>query len=83
MHPAKINFRKMHPKNLQCYLGCSSDEDQRHIFEKCKVLQSDNNRNLYDYIFGESHKQKEAISAFILLEERRRDLIQSTVTQGL
>ena len=83
MHPAQINFRKMHPKHLQCSIGCSSVEDQRHIFEKCKVLHSDQNRNIYDYIFGDSDKQKEAISAFILIEERRIDLIQSAVTQGL
>ena len=73
----------VHPRNRQCSIGCSSDKHQRHIFENCKVLHSDKNRNLYDYIFGDSDKQKEALSAFILIEERRRDLIQSAVTQGL
>ena len=76
MHPAKTNFRRMHLNNMKCSLGCNADEDQQHIFENCGVLHTDQNRNIYNYIFEDSDKQKEAISAFIIIEERRRELIQ-------
>ena len=79
MHPAKTNFRTMYLKNPKCSLGCNADEDQRHIYENCEVLHSDQNKNIYSYIFEDSEKQKEAISSFINIEERRRELIQTAV----
>jgi hypothetical protein len=75
MHPAKNNFKKLHSPNLKCSLGCNSDEDQRHIFGQCEVLKSHFYNNLYDYIFQDSTKQKEALSVFIILEERRKELL--------
>ena len=80
MHPAKIFFRRMHLNNRKCSLGCNANQDQRRIYEKYGVVHTDQNRNVYNYIFEDSAKQKEAISAFIIIEERRRELIQSAVT---
>ena len=37
-HPAKLNYRQLNSVNLKCFLGCSDDEDQNHIFEKCRYL---------------------------------------------
>ena len=65
MHPEKINLRKMYSQNLKCNFGCSFDEDQRHIFEKYDILESNLGTNIYNYIFEDNDKQKEAISAFI------------------
>ena len=39
-HPAKLNYRKMNSSNLLCSLGCQEDEDQTHIFEKCRFLKN-------------------------------------------
>ena len=75
MHPARNNFKKLHSSNLTCSLGCNSNEDQRHIFENCEVLKSNLSMNMYDYIFLDKEKQKEAISIFIILEERRKELL--------
>ena len=49
---------------------------QRHISENCAVLDSNLGTKMYDYIFEDSDKQKEAISIFIITEERRRDLMK-------
>ena len=76
MHPSKNNFRKMHPNNLKCSLGCIADEDQRHIFENCSALKSFQYTNLYNFIFEDSDKQKEAISVFISIEQKRQELFQ-------
>lgn len=76
MHPAKNNFRKMYSQNLKCSLGCIADEDQRHIFENCAGLDSNIGTKMYDYIFEDSDKQKEAISTFIITEDRRRNLMK-------
>ena len=82
IYPAKINFRKLHSLNLKCIHGCNKDEDQRHIFEECEVLKSNNNVKLYDYIFQDIIKQRQAISAFILIEERRNLLIKGDEDKG-
>ena len=76
MHPSKNIFRKMHPNSLKCSLGCIADEDQRHIFENCSALKSYHYKYLYDFIFKDSDKQKEAISVFISIEQKRQELIQ-------
>ena len=72
MHPAKNYLKKLYSPNPKCSLGCNSDEDKRHIFEQCEVLKSHSYINLYDNIFQDSTKQKEALSVFIMLEERRK-----------
>ena len=82
MYAAKINFRKLHSLNLKCIHGCNKDEDQRHIFEECEILKSNNNIKLYDYIFQDIVKQRQAISAFILIEERRNMLIKGDEDKG-
>ena len=82
MYAAKINFRKLHSLNLKCIHGCNKDEDQRHIFEECEILKSNNHIKLYDYIFQDIVKQRQAISAFILTEERRNILIKGDEDKG-
>lgn len=74
MHPAKLNYRKMHLNNLECSQGCPEPEDQRHIFGGCNKLDSKQNANIYDFIFEDICKQKEAIIAFICIERRRKEL---------
>ena len=64
---------------MKCCLGCNTDEDQQHIYENCGVLHTDPNRNVHNSLFEDSAKQKEAISASTIIEERRRELIQSAV----
>ena len=76
MHPAKINFRKMHSNNLECSQGCQGQEDQRHIFAGCDKLNSDMNTDIYDYIFEDIDRQKEAICIFLHIEEKRKELSQ-------
>ena len=83
MHPAKNYFKKMHLPNLKCSLGCNSDEDQRHIFEQCEVIKSHLHMKLYDNIFQDSTKQKEAISVFLMLEERRKELLVQPADLGV
>ena len=82
MYAAKINFRKLHSLNLKCVYGCNKDEDQRHIFEECEILKSNTNVKLYDYIFQDIVKQRQAISAFILIEERRNIIIKGDEDKG-
>ena len=36
----KSNFRKLHRKSLNCIFGCSSIEDQNHIFTNCQPIKS-------------------------------------------
>ena len=79
MHPAKINFRKMHSNNLECSQGCQGQEDQRHIFAGCDKLNSDMNTDIYDYIFEDIDRQKEAICIFLHIEEKRKELSQPHV----
>ena len=76
MYPAKNNFKKMHSNRLQCSFGCIAVEDQRHIFPHCGALRSEQNNILYDNIFEDSDKQKDAISAFISIEHRRQQSVQ-------
>ena len=66
----------MHPNSSKCSLGCIADEDQRHIFKNCSALKSYQYKYLYDFIFKDSDKQKEAISVFISIEQKRQELIQ-------
>ena len=73
----------MHSPNLKCSLGCNSDEDQRHIFEQCKVKKSHVHMELYDHIFHDSTKQKEAISVFLILEERRKEWLVQPADLGV
>ena len=67
MYAAKTNFRKLYSFNLKCSHGCNKDEDLRHIFEECELLKSKTNMKMYNYIFEDMVKQKQAISAFILI----------------
>jgi hypothetical protein len=62
--------------NLKCYHGCNTDEDQRHIFEQCEVLKSNTEEKMYDLIFENEDKQKQAISTFMPIDEKRKSIKQ-------
>ena len=66
----------MHLNNLKCSLGCIVDKDQHHIFENCVALKPYQHNNLHDCMFEDSDKQKDAISVFLLIEQRRQDIFQ-------
>ena len=74
MHPAKLNFRKMHSNNLYCSYGCLANEDQRHLFQECSRLDSKDKEDVYDLIFQNTGRQKKAVSAFIQIERRRKEI---------
>ena len=76
MYDAKNNFRKLHLNNLKCFHGCNTDEHQRHIFEQCEVLKSNSEQKMYDLIFENEDKQKQAISTFINIDEKRKCIKQ-------
>ena len=37
-YQAKMNFKKMNRKNLQCSLKCVDEETQVHIFQSCRPI---------------------------------------------
>ena len=74
MHPAKLNYRKMHSDDLQCSYGCNAYEDQRHLFQECSILGSKDQEDIYDFIFKDTGKQKQAAFKFIQIERRRIDI---------
>ena len=82
-HEAKINYRKMNKNSLKCIFQCPSDEDQRHIFTNCEALKSSQNRDnvRYEDIFCTERKQKQAISLFLMTENRRNTLKEKQVSQ--
>ena len=75
-HSSKTNFRKMNKHNLQCTFGCTSIEDQRHIFLICNEIRSQINvRNTqYENIFCDIDQQKEAIEIFLQIEDKRKEM---------
>ena len=80
-HPAKLNYRKMNSSNLLCSLGCQEDEDQTHIFEKCRFLKTDGGPIRLDYIYEDIFRQKEAIQNIFKIETERLKLKQAVETQ--
>ena len=64
----------MHLNILECSKGCQLQEDQRHIFSGCDKLNSHKNSNIYAFILEDIYRQKEAISIFLHLEERRKEV---------
>ena len=62
-------------------MGCNANEDQRHIFEKCDILNTNLDMKNYNFIFKDSEKQKQAIYLFILTEEKRRKLLKEKEPQ--
>ena len=75
--PAKSNYRTMHLGQVQCSLGCLSDETKQHIFEKCQFLRANLQLNevvKISDIFGNFNKQKSAMVNFIQIEKKRVEL---------
>ena len=73
---AKTNFKKLWKENLECSLGCSSNEDQRHIFTQCIWLPP-SPETVYENIFKETNKQKETIEVFLQKETHRKHLLDN------
>ena len=61
-------------------MGCSTDEDQRHIFEKCGLLKSDQNMKMYDAILQESDKKKLLqLSSQLTSGDKRYSKVQTSI----
>ena len=85
-YPARLNFRKLNRGNLRCSLGCSEDESQDHIFEKCEPIRvklkltKDSNIGL---IYGSVREQKEIITLFEQIDDQRKIMISDILPGGL
>ena len=53
-------------------MGCSTNEDQRHSFEKCDVLNTNLYMNNCEFICKDSEEQKQTIYSFFITEEKRK-----------
>ena len=73
---AKTNFKKLWKENLECSLGCSSNEDQRHIFTQCIWLPP-SPEIIYENIYKETNEQKETIEVFLKKETHRKHLLDN------
>ena len=76
---SKLNFRKLHKNNLVCIFGCSSIEDQNHIFTNCQPIRSIlkiTEPVKYEYIFGTLNEQQEVLPTLMMIEETRIHLKQ-------
>ena len=72
----------MYFHNLKYSLGCSTDEDQRHIFEKCGLLKSDQNMKMYDAILQESDKKKLLqLSSQLTSGDKRYSKVQTSIQE--
>ena len=63
----------MHNLQLNCQLGCNSEETQEHIM-KCKVLPQNRSRDQsveYKHIYGDAGQQQIVTKVFSLLLEER------------
>ena len=69
----------MHSNDLECSYGCHANEDQRHLFQECSILDSKDKEDVYDFIFQNTGRQKKAVSAFIQIEMRRKELNSAEV----
>ena len=84
-YPARLNFRKLNRGNLRCSLGCSEDESQDHIFEKCEPIRvklkltKDSNIGL---IYGSVREQKEIITLFEQIDDQRKIMISDILPGG-
>ena len=73
---AKENFIKLYKENIQCSLGCSYNEDQKHIFTQCIWLNPSKDI-AYEDIFEGTNEQKQAIEVFIQKEIQRKHLLDN------
>ena len=73
---AKTNFKRLWKENIKCSLGCSVNEDQRHIFTQCIWFNPSQVTN-YEYIFKGTNEQKEVIEVFLLKEKQRIYLLDN------
>ena len=81
MHPAKSNFKKMNAGNLLCSQGCSSEENQVHIFENCQILKVKGENIKLDLIFSDTGKQKEVMGKILPIEVRRLKIIENKIQE--
>ena len=71
---AKINFKKMHRRDLKCIFLCDQEETQTHIFEHCQAIKLKLNiltTMKLSYIYGTLSEQLEAISVFEKIDDIR------------
>ena len=85
-YKSKSNFRKLHRNSLKCIFGCSSIEDQNHIFTNCQPIKWKLNLTQsvnYEYIFGTLNEQPQVISTLLTIEEARVHMKQRILPGGV
>ena len=77
-YPAKMNFKKMYKGDLKCFFLCDEEETQVHIFENCQPIRRKlkvHTDSKISSIYGTLSEQKEALSAFLLIDSIRKIMI--------
>ena len=81
----KGNFSTMYDGQVQCQLGCTTEETQEHLFE-CPVITQNKKQNSivkYAHIFGDPEQQVVITREFNLLLEEREALLQQPAAESL
>ena len=81
-HSSKDNFKKLNKNNLQCSLGFSNIEDQRHTFTTCKQIPQNYNNGIYEHIFGTLTEQEQVIPIFAKIDFARKHTRKKHISPG-
>ena len=81
-HSSKDNLKKLNKNNLQCSLGCSNIEDQRHTFTTCKQIPQNYNNGIYEHIFGTLTEQEQVIPIFGKIDFARKHTRKKHISPG-
>jgi hypothetical protein len=82
-HPAKLNYKKLNSGNLKCTLGCLEEEDQAHIFENCRYLNTSKENICLNHIFQDLNTQKDAIQKIMRIENERIGLKEALMSHPI
>ena len=77
-YSAKMNFKKLHKKNLKCVFQCNEEETKCHIFQKCEpILTKLGFKNIpsLDKIYGSLVDQKSALLIYTQIDQMRKQMI--------
>ena len=84
-HNSKKNFKKLNRNNLFCALGCSTNEDQIHVFTQCTPIKNkSNNSNMvqYSHISGSLPQQIQVIKVFDQIDKARKHIMKNHLLPG-
>ena len=85
-HKSKLNFKKLHGRDLSCSLGCSEVEDQSHIFSKCRPIFSKLNITQpvsYHDIFGTLKEHIKVIPILMNIDKTRKHMKNHLLPGGV